>query len=286
MSFNSHDKSQSCLVLCMTRNILSSPLLSSSRCWWSLGRGHIVSLSLGSWRRGSWINVQSHRRQIGTMSLLGATIRSRTHPPPYPMMLQRTVNKPSPFSTQKSGGHVTYAELLQTHPIMTKAATSGLIAWSGDTVCQLLLEEKSVHHYDAWRSARFGFLGVALVGPVCHHWYGFLARIIPSLEAPAVAKRVFLDQFVFAPVFLNCFCTALWFLEGRRFDYSIATYLQQIKETLPAVILTNWSIWIPTMALNFRYVPVQYQVLASNVIATVWNVYLSFKTNEKKARKN
>lgn len=178
-----------------------------------------------------------------------------------------------------------YAELLNVHPILTKALTSGIIAWSGDAVCQLLIERNTnEHQYDAWRSVRFGFLGMALVGPVCHHWYGFLARIIPSQEAQGVAKRVFLDQFVFAPVFLNGFCTALWLLEGRRFNYSIAVYLEQIMETLPAVILTNWTLWIPSMALNFRYVPVQYQVLASNVIGMVWNVYLSFKTTKKKAQ--
>jgi hypothetical protein len=172
--------------------------------------------------------------------------------------------------------------LLKTYPISTKALTSGAIAWSGDAACQLLIEKS--HRYDVWRSARFGFLGMALVGPVCHHWYGFLARAIPSPDALGVAKRVLLDQFVFAPVFLNCFCTTLWLLEGRRFDYSVAVYLEQINETLPAVIVTNWTLWIPSMALNFRYVPVPYQVLASNVIATVWNVYLSFKTTGKTTR--
>jgi Mpv17 / PMP22 family len=188
------------------------------------------------------------------------------------------------FSTQRPGrdsfATTYYAGLLKTYPIPTKALTSGVIAWLGDAVCQTLIERNKQHPYDIWRSARFGFLGMALVGPVCHYWYGFLGRIIPSQQAMGVAKRVGLDQFLFAPVFLNCFCTSLWVLEGRRFD-SVTVYLEQIKETLPAVIVTNWTLWIPSMALNFRYVPVPYQVLASNMIATVWNVYLSFKTTKK-----
>jgi Mpv17 / PMP22 family len=189
------------------------------------------------------------------------------------------------FSTQRqpdraSSFATTYAGLLKTYPISTKALTSGVIAGFGDAVCQILIERNKQHQYDIWRSARFGFLGMALVGPVCHYWYGFLARIIPSQQAMGVAKRVMLDQFLFAPLFLNCFCTSLWVLEGRQFE-SVTVYLEQIKETLPAVIATNWILWIPSMALNFRYVPVPYQVLASNMIATVWNVYLSFKTTKK-----
>jgi hypothetical protein len=82
MSFTRHDKCQSCLVLCMTRNILSSPLLSCKLLLVVIGlrsleRGHIVSLSLGSQNRGSWIkssfvqsSLSSHSLSIAHWSLL------------------------------------------------------------------------------------------------------------------------------------------------------------------------------------------------------------------------
>ena len=34
--------------------------------------------------------------------------------------------------------------------------------------------------------------------------------------------------------------------------------------------------------INFRFVPVHHQVLFANVVALVWNTYLSFATNKVK----
>ncbi len=43
-----------------------------------------------------------------------------------------------------------------------------------------------------------------------------------------------------------------------------------------SAVLANWKLWIPFQFLNFRFVPQQFQVLAANFIALVWNVVLSF----------
>ena len=41
----------------------------------------------------------------------------------------------------------------------------------------------------------------------------------------------------------------------------------------------NWQIWVPFQFLNFRLVPPNLQVAAANVIALVWNVYLSWASH-------
>lgn len=43
-----------------------------------------------------------------------------------------------------------------------------------------------------------------------------------------------------------------------------------------SAVLANWKLWIPFQFLNFRFVPQQFQVLAANFIALIWNVFLSF----------
>lgn len=65
-------------------------------------------------------------------------------------------------------------------------------------------------------------------------------------------------------------------LEGREAPEVIA----KLKEDLPDALVTNWCLWIPAMLINFRFVPGKWQVLYSNMIGFVWNVYLSWKTQD------
>jgi protein Mpv17 len=42
------------------------------------------------------------------------------------------------------------------------------------------------------------------------------------------------------------------------------------------VIQANFALWIPAQIVNFSLVPLNYQVLFGNVVALLWNVYLSW----------
>lgn len=127
---------------------------------------------------------------------------------------------------------------------------------------------------DVPRFGRMVFLGTVMIGPTLHFWYNFLSRIIPATTTVGALSRVALDQTLFAPSFIVAFYAALMTLEGK---------LDQLQAKLRAemwpTLQTNWLIWIPAMFLNFRFVPLQYQVLASNVVSLVWNTYLSWRGN-------
>ena len=146
----------------------------------------------------------------------------------------------------------------------------------------MAVQEQPLWWWEAGRTGRFFVLGMGLVGPWCHHWFGFLARQLPSLSASSIVTRVALDQFAFTPIILSTFISSLWTLEGAMGDAtpenankSIVTRLQ---ETLPEVIVANWMVWGPAQLINFRMVPQKYQVLFANMISLVWNAYLSFST--------
>ncbi|KAE8125110.1 hypothetical protein FH972_019945 [Carpinus fangiana] len=101
--------------------------------------------------------------------------------------------------------------------------------------------------------------------------YLYLSRLVTLPGASGAFLRLLLDQFLFAPTFIGVFLSTLMTLEGR--PSQIIPKLQQ--EWFPGV-LANWKLWIPFQFLNFRFVPQQFQVLAANFIALVWNVVLSF----------
>ena len=63
-------------------------------------------------------------------------------------------------------------------------------------------------------------------------------------------------------------------LEGR-----IDELPDRLRNHWRGAVFTNWKIWIPAQVLNFGFVPLQYQVLFANVVALVWNTYLSWVTH-------
>lgn len=171
-----------------------------------------------------------------------------------------------------------YARKLETHPLTTKCITSGIISGMGDMSCQYIYHKHDEDTFspDWLRTGRFSLLGFGLIAPVVHKWYGLLMKKIPGQNIQAVLKRLFCDQILFAPLFIPTFMTSLMALEGKGMD-TIPAVLQR---DVPDVVISNWTLWIPAMFVNFRFVPVQWQVLYSNCIGLGWNVYLSWKTQE------
>eukprot|EP00898_Chlorokybus_atmophyticus_P003579 jgi/Chlat1/4221/Chrsp27S08881 len=105
--------------------------------------------------------------------------------------------------------------------------------------------------------------------------YGFLSRSISGSSLSSTLFRLSLDQLLFAPCFIAVFFSALLTLEGRP-DQIRAKLRSDWKEA----VVTNWKIWVPFQFVNFGFVKPQLQVAAANVVAVVWNAYLSFATHK------
>mmetsp|Transcript_27258 Transcript_27258/g.56823 ORF Transcript_27258/g.56823 Transcript_27258/m.56823 type:complete len:266 (-) Transcript_27258:249-1046(-) len=203
-----------------------------------------------------------------------------------------------------------YVSKLDTHPLTTKIITSGLISGSGDLLCQYLTSKRSssddesnndIEKYQPFnwmRTLRFTILGSFLVAPTVHAWYGFLMSSIPGSGVVAIAKRLFCDQGLFAPLFLPTFLSCLTVLEHVTPDGSddennnnthvsddddsdlFSRITARLVNDVPDALVVGWSMWIPSMGFMFAFVPGKFQVLFSNGVGFVWNAYLSWKTHE------
>lgn len=174
-----------------------------------------------------------------------------------------------------------YCQLLEERPVLTKSVTSGAIGFVSDLSGQyiehtLRKDEKKSFKFDAFRCFRFTLLGTILVGPVLHYWYGFIVRKIPGTDMIHTLQRVFFDQLVFAPSFVPLFFAMNLILEGK--PELVPAKLNQMW--WPSV-KANWSLWVPAMLFNFKFVPPHLQVLFANVVAYFWNVYLSIASNSE-----
>lgn len=114
---------------------------------------------------------------------------------------------------------------------------------------------------------------------------------------PAIAKRLFCDQGLFAPIFLPTFLSCLTLLEhvtpsGYGDDHNEKTtsaldendlysrVTTRLWNDVPDAIVVGWSMWVPSMGFMFAVIPGKFQVLFSNGVGFIWNAYLSWKTHE------
>ncbi|KAG6743646.1 hypothetical protein POTOM_052347 [Populus tomentosa] len=167
-----------------------------------------------------------------------------------------------------------YLNLLANYPVLTKAVTSAILTLMGDLICQLVIDQ--VPSLDLKRTFLFTLLGLVLVGPTLHIWYLYLSKLVTVPGASGAFLRLLADQFVFSPIFIGVFLSTLVTLEGRP-----SQVVPKLQQEWFSAVLANWQLWIPFQFLNFRFVPQQFQVLAANVIALVWNVILSFKAHKE-----
>lgn len=204
----------------------------------------------------------------------------------------------------KDGIWAAYLRALERRPILVKAITSGCLTFTADVICQLYFpqkealqklklkhianhepeqnEELNLHELqlrisiiDLKRLSVFTALGIAYIAPCLHFWYGFLMRAISGVNARATLTRVFFDQTCFAPAFLGGLFSLGLILEGKP-----EAVMMKLEKDLPPTVMANWSVWVPSMLVMFRFVPAHLQVLFSNSIGFFWNIYLTYAINK------
>ena len=116
-------------------------------------------------------------------------------------------------------------------------------------------------HFDFERLTRFMAYGF-IMSPLQFQWFSFLSKTFPitktSKTVPAF-QRVAFDQLIFAPVGLACFFTFMTVTEGggRR---AVTRKFQEVY--LPA-LKANFMLWPMVQILNFRVIPLPFQIVSS-----------------------
>lgn len=185
----------------------------------------------------------------------------------------RTTNDPGP------GGWVpalwaAYIRELELRPVLTKMWTSGLTNAIGDVVAQHFFAD---HPFDWHRLFVFTNLGIFLVGPALHYWYGILGRIFVRSGFTSALGALCLDQFAFAP----CFCATIIATLVAVETSETKKVIPKLQQDLLPTVLMNWKIWIPAQLINFWVVPPALRVLFANMVALIWTTYLSYASHKR-----
>ncbi|KAK3390040.1 hypothetical protein B0H63DRAFT_464693 [Podospora didyma] len=127
--------------------------------------------------------------------------------------------------------------------------------------------------FDFERLTRFMAYGF-LMAPIQFRWFKFLEKTFPITKASAFVpamKRVAFDQLIFAPVGIAAFFTAMTLAEGgdRR------AVANKLRDMYVPTIKANYMVWPAVQVINFRLMPVQFQLPFVSTVGIAWTAYLS-----------
>lgn len=114
------------------------------------------------------------------------------------------------------------------------------------------------------------------MGPAYGAWYVVLDRVFGTGGASITLKKVLLDQLLFSPVFVPVFLVFVGFLQGQPW----ADIERTVRRDFLPVLTASYVLWPAAQGVTFRFVPLNYQLPFTSLVALVWNTYLAWKANE------
>ena len=172
--------------------------------------------------------------------------------------------------------HGAYEAAALSHPLLTKATTSGVAYLLGDMLAQRLVARGSP--LDRWRVTRSAVAGFVSHGPQCHFWGLFLdTHVQVGGAATTLLAKIVLDQTVFALYLNSVFCLLLETMKGN----SWRSALQQVRATSWPSLKSSWRLWPAVNALTYSVVPQPMRVLWMDFIEIGWVAILATTVNKQ-----
>jgi len=127
--------------------------------------------------------------------------------------------------------------------------------------------------FDFERLTRFMAYGF-LMAPIQHRWFSFLAKTFPVSKTAGLSqalKRVAFDQLLFAPVGICAFFTFMTVAEGG----GKRAIQKKFGDVYVPTLKANYMVWPAVQMINFRVMPIQFQIPFVSTVGIAWTAYLS-----------
>eukprot|EP00188_Purpureofilum_apyrenoidigerum_P003605 Plantae.Rhodophyta-Purpureofilum_apyrenoidigerum.ctg3830.p1 GENE.Plantae.Rhodophyta-Purpureofilum_apyrenoidigerum.ctg3830~~Plantae.Rhodophyta-Purpureofilum_apyrenoidigerum.ctg3830.p1 ORF type:complete len:296 (+),score=37.94 Plantae.Rhodophyta-Purpureofilum_apyrenoidigerum.ctg3830:56-943(+) len=167
-----------------------------------------------------------------------------------------------------------YGQAVSKRPLTTKMIVSAVLTFGADVVAQYLeWRNHGGKYFDLdWRRTMSITTWFTIVGtPILHKWFGVLERFFPGNSKFNPLRMMLVDQTTFAVFFNSVLLWGINFLES----FKPKEAYKQVTTSLPSILVANWKLWPIAQLINFSFIPVQFRVLWTNVIAFAWTIILS-----------
>lgn len=188
-----------------------------------------------------------------------------------------------------------YSLALGRNPLKIKIITTGIISALGDILCQTIeMRNNNEKIFDFHRFSVFTSVGLFYIAPLLHWWFNLLNTIPSKLFGTNISNfmnastMIVIDQsvasfvvlsgfFFFYELFNSLYTNPMKTIQSLDFiEKATSSWKTGLFPTLKA----NWVFWPFVNFLCFLLIPVKFQLLFSNIMATFWNIYLSKASSE------
>ena len=155
--------------------------------------------------------------------------------------------------------------------------TAGVLAVTGDAVCQLYIEKRKLgKNYDFRRTVNLGMVGGLVSAPLIHLWY--------MRGAPAICRAVsnnkklypFISMIADQTLISTSTLAMFLFLTEYLKYFNVQNSVYNVKRKFKDVLITNYKVWPPIILFNFLVVPPHFRVFFCNFVGFFWGIYLSY----------
>ena len=155
--------------------------------------------------------------------------------------------------------------------VLTKVGSSFIAFLLGDMLSQLFT---SYHTSFNWvRFFHMGVFGGLVHAPAGHVFYRKLEKLFPGNDGWAIAKKLVIDQFLYAPLFAAIFFMYHGVAAGFPLQQVIA-YMKVSKVVLP-YISASALIWPVAHLINYKAIPPNKRLLFINMVQLYFNTIVA-----------
>lgn len=192
-----------------------------------------------------------------------------------------------------------YMRLLDSHALLTKTLTSGVVGGFGDIMAQCFennMSGKSLFLFDMRRLCGIFVESTFFSGPLMHYTYDYLEHLMPvndprdreekvgiisSLRTWIAATfHVIADTFLLGPLHVFSMMVIMLLFEGRIASLKL-DLLNDFGPTFRASAVSS-LLFMPLQVLAFKMLPTQLRLLYVNLQDILWNAVVSFAAHKSR----
>jgi protein Mpv17 len=136
-----------------------------------------------------------------------------------------------------------YNDVLRTHPILTKAATSGTVYAIGDVIAQSTEGRDIAASLDRGRVTRSLLAGLLAHGPLSHFWYliseDFFDRVVHMTEWWSVFPKILVDQTVWGPIWTSVYLLMIGLMQRD----GLGSIGDNVRRSIVPLTLSGLKLW-------------------------------------------